>query len=108
VLGLSASATLDPQRPLNELGLDSLMAIELRNILGRAIDRRLPATLLFKAPSVEALTDAVLEELGEPTAVETAPEAADEMSELGQLSDEEVADGLAAEFEALARKGWAD
>ena len=55
-LGLSASARVDAARPLRDLGLDSLMAVELRNALGAALGRTLPATLLFEHPSVDALT----------------------------------------------------
>jgi hypothetical protein len=33
------------------------MAVELRNLLGRAIARPLPATLLFDYPSIAALTE---------------------------------------------------
>ena len=56
VLGLAAGAALDPRQPLKELGLDSLMAVELRNILGKAVNRTLPAGLLFDYPTVETLT----------------------------------------------------
>jgi acyl carrier protein len=111
VLGLSGSAPLDASRPLNELGLDSLMAIELRNTLSRAIGRTLPATLLFKAPSVAALADALLEELeagAPPTETLRKPVAPPAAAVLGDLSDDEVREGLVAELEALTRKGWAD
>ena len=56
-LGLSSSMVLDPRTPLGELGLDSLLAVELRNALGGALGTALPATLLFDYPSVAALAD---------------------------------------------------
>ncbi len=58
VLGADASQ-LDARRPLNELGLDSLTAVELRNLLSRGLDlkRPLPATLVFDYPTVEAIAD---------------------------------------------------
>src|SRR5690606_33669462 len=43
VLGLAQNATLDSDRPLGEIGLDSLLAVELRNVLAEDIGQRLPA-----------------------------------------------------------------
>jgi acyl transferase domain-containing protein/acyl carrier protein/SAM-dependent methyltransferase len=47
---------LSPREPLQDAGLDSLMAVELRNALGEALGLVLPATLLFDYPSVDALS----------------------------------------------------
>jgi polyketide synthase 12/myxalamid-type polyketide synthase MxaB len=57
VLGLDMSRTLDPRRPLNEIGLDSLMAVELRNALGHLAGHTLPVTLLFDYPTIQGLTE---------------------------------------------------
>jgi acyl transferase domain-containing protein/SAM-dependent methyltransferase/NAD(P)-dependent dehydrogenase (short-subunit alcohol dehydrogenase family)/acyl carrier protein len=56
VLGVGDVGRIDIQQPLQELGLDSLMAVELRNKLGQAVEHTLPATLLFEYPTVSALT----------------------------------------------------
>src|SRR5206468_45450 len=58
VLG-SEPSQIDARRPLNELGLDSLTAVDLRNLLSRGLElkRALPATLVYDYPTVEAIAD---------------------------------------------------
>jgi acyl carrier protein len=57
VLGLSPSHAPHPDQHLGELGLDSLMAVELKNSLERGVGRPLPTTLVFDFPTIKDLVD---------------------------------------------------
>jgi acyl transferase domain-containing protein/SAM-dependent methyltransferase/nucleoside-diphosphate-sugar epimerase/acyl carrier protein len=63
ILGLG-DMPLDSARPLAELGLDSLMAVELRNTLSAAVGKPLRASLVFDHPSAETLVAHLAAELG--------------------------------------------
>lgn len=59
VVGFSVDRQIDPRVPLVDLGLDSLMAVDLRNQLGRALGHRFPATLLFDYPAIGSLVEMI-------------------------------------------------
>ena len=90
VLGLDPDGDFDPRRPLQELGLDSLLALQLRRQLGSGLERWLPATLLFNYPTVEALSDYLAGEVLDlrqpgPTRPDRAPLDVDRTVHLNEL-----------------------
>jgi acyl carrier protein len=96
VLGVQRADDLDVTEPLRQLGLDSLMAVELRNLLGKSVGRTLAATVTFDHPSVAALTEHLASEVFadqfEPAAAAPAPvPAAPPADSLDALSEDELA-----------------
>jgi benzoate-CoA ligase family protein len=68
LLAAPSAEAIDPDREFVALGIDSLMAVELRNRLAAAIDRPLPSTIAFDHPTPAAATRALLGELkGQPS-----------------------------------------
>jgi acyl carrier protein len=97
VLGLPAGLEIEADRPLAELGLDSLLSVELRNVLREAVGQALPSSLLFDYPTVAGLTGFLLTLLDPAAAgAETAPAApapggaTDVLGAVEGLSDEDV------------------
>ncbi|WP_394840512.1 SDR family NAD(P)-dependent oxidoreductase [Pendulispora brunnea] len=60
VLGLPRAAQLPLDKSLKEHGLDSLMALELRNRLSARSETALPATLAFDHPTPRAMADMLM------------------------------------------------
>jgi acyl carrier protein len=70
---------------LRDLGLDSLMAVEVRNRLERIFGLRMPSTLAFDHPTIDAIAVAIEAQLGPaeasaPTASSKQPSASGEGS----------------------------
>ena len=75
ILGMAEPPSI--ARGFTDLGMDSLMAMELRRELERASACKIPATVVFEYPSIAALAEYLLNELLVPSpaeASEPAPE----------------------------------
>jgi myxalamid-type polyketide synthase MxaE and MxaD len=112
VLGLEGS-TPDPRTGLTELGMDSLMAVELRNRLQHALGVPLAPTIAFDSPTLDAMADDLLAALvpddrsvagGRATPRAAAPVDAD-VAQVGLMSEEEVRTLLAGELAAMSLDG---
>ena len=91
MLGFSANHRIDPQQPLSEMGLDSLMAVELRNALVGAVGQNLPATLLFRYPALDDLVNFLAARLLESSnGTAHSGRRLDALEAIEDLSDEEV------------------
>jgi acyl transferase domain-containing protein/acyl carrier protein len=120
VLGIASGAEVAQDAGLFEMGMDSLMSVELRRRLERGAARKLPSTLTFNYPNVGALAGFLERELapsmpqgavtvagmtgvtgttaatvvsGTPSAAAAAPVSTDNLDE---LSDEELEKRLLA------------
>ncbi len=95
VLSIRNANNIDIHEPLQAIGLDSLMAVELRNQLGQSAGKTLPATLLFEYPTITALVEYLSTEIfkleGETPAIVEQKET---QTALDELSDDELADLL--------------
>ncbi|NKI93273.1 type I polyketide synthase [Rhizobacter sp. SG703] len=96
VLGVQRADELDVTEPLRQLGLDSLMAVELRNLLGKSVGRTLAATVTFDHPSVAALTEHLASEVfadqfSEPVVAAPSTPAFPPADSLDALSEDELA-----------------
>ncbi len=113
VMGLDGARSLDARQGLFEMGLDSLMTVELRNRLQVTLGKPLSSTLTFDYPNIEAIAGYILRDVLEETEESAlSPAVADvnkrareeneRLNELESMSDEDVeamlSDSL-AEFE---------
>jgi len=105
-LGLDA-ATVGERQPFAELGLDSLLAVELRTRIAKhlGLERSLPATTLFDYPTLQALADHLMADVlqldgGGPSLAASVPSPGP-AAELESMSDDEAELLLLKELDEL-------
>jgi acyl transferase domain-containing protein/acyl carrier protein len=95
VLGLSVAAVSDPNKGLQDLGLDSLLALELRERLQRATGAALPSTLAFDYPTIDTLAVHLVEGViggadGTEPVADRSSEGVDLLLRIEDLTDDQV------------------
>ena len=94
----SSASKLDLYQPMNKMGIDSLMAVELKNRVESDLEMNIPVTALLQGPSVAQLAQVLLEQLAteegvHPTTSSSTESGTDEthlQEQIDELSDEEV------------------
>jgi NADP-dependent 3-hydroxy acid dehydrogenase YdfG/acyl carrier protein len=105
VLRVAAGQHIDDDQGLFEMGMDSLMSVELKSRLEAGVGHALPSTLTFNYPTIMALTHYLLDDMS-PTLPVLPVEASLPASqpahvEQVDLSEDELADLLAAKLAKL-------
>jgi acyl carrier protein len=94
-----AEGNVDAKTPLTSLGMDSLMGLELRNRIETVLGVKMPATLLWTYPTIEALSAHLLGQLdpaagaagAQPSQSEKTEEAAKELeSQVAAMGQDDV------------------
>ena len=99
ILGLRQTA-LDPHRPLSAMGLDSLMAIELKNAIQTNLGIALPVAVLVSGPSITELVVQMLELFDEQAEDSSAPNSFN--GDANRSLDAEEAEQLLASLDDLS------
>jgi NAD(P)-dependent dehydrogenase (short-subunit alcohol dehydrogenase family)/acyl carrier protein len=107
VLGYGSSDGIPLERGFFELGLDSLMSVELKRRLESAVEHRLPSTLTFNYPNVSALAHFLDGELftaavpASPPPVTLSAPAATGTRDSDALTEAELESELLSRLESL-------
>ena len=106
VMGESSGEIIPPDRGLFEMGMDSLMSVELRRRLEQGTGLKLPSTLTFNYPNVNALADFLNSRFGiqtAPTKIEVTetPSPATPLDDYDSISEEDLAARLRAQLDLL-------
>jgi short-subunit dehydrogenase/SAM-dependent methyltransferase/acyl carrier protein len=97
VLGLSRHRAIDDAEGFFELGMDSIMTVELRTRLQEMFGCSLPVTIAFEYPNVRALTKFIASEIGlraaSPVVVSVPVQSGETtmLEELSNRSEDELA-----------------
>jgi acyl carrier protein len=107
VLQIDAGGPMELDRGFFEMGMDSLVSVELRTRLEARLRRSLPAMMTFNFPSVRALSSRIAAEFGASDPLPSRNGNQSELPATEKLDDDEVARLLAEKLRGIQtqRKG---
>lgn len=110
-LGVTDPRSIDDEQGLFEMGMDSLMSVELKSRIEAALGTDLPSTLTFNYPNIAALAGFVVDDVLTIPVTEATPESSSDLDEstrsdresasTDDLSENELADMLARRLSDL-------
>ena len=111
VLGLELSRQIEPQIGFFDMGMDSLMALQLKNNLQVKLGYSLSSTLTFEYPNIEILSDYLLQDIiclesvvkTEQESEKNIQQQTEKLAEIQQLSESELSEIINQELAALGR-----
>jgi acyl-CoA synthetase (AMP-forming)/AMP-acid ligase II len=98
-------AEIETDRPVREIGLDSVSAVELVERTARALGRDLSVTALFDHPSIDSLARWICSEPAPAVAPRPVAPPVGDARAVASMTEEEATAALLAELEGLRRKG---
>jgi acyl carrier protein len=109
VLGLESTSWVNPHQGFFDLGMDSLMAVELKKHLETCLGHTLPRTVAFDFPTINTLAAYLIDDVlrlgrsveADSGAKQDRPEQRAMLSDIKQLSDVNVEASLIQELERL-------
>jgi len=101
LLGYPDPQILDPQLGFFDLGMDSLLSLELRNLLQTRLACSVSATMLFEYTNIEALAEYLTTEVLAEKLEANIQSSDSQQTELPSVSGEQVTDAIAQKFQQI-------
>jgi len=101
LLGFPESELPDPELGFFDMGMDSLLSLELRNLLQTSLGCSVSSTVLFEYTNIEALAEYLTTEILAPELETTVEISNEEEPETPALSEEEATDAIAQKFQQI-------
>ncbi len=101
LLGFPESQLPDTQLGFFDMGMDSLLSLELRNLLQNSLGCSVSSTVLFEYTNIEALAEYLATEVLAPELEKTVDTSDNDKPETPAIPQEKVTDAIAEKFQQI-------